>query len=229
MTAEFDKMMSMDPLGEAEKMTGLSYKDDKETMYLGMLFHMAKNNLVTDEMALRNDTHTGISWDDALAIYKDLGFVEVFSEDFVNHGFYDDEEPKTECYKVFWRNGFLLTAESYYNQSTVNSSKIYYNWVPAEGLESTYAFTSSGGFDWAEDDVKVWSGDHDAREGLRNIIDNLERNGEILDEWLFPPFLWLVNFMAKKDKDDSYKEENKRVIAQFPEDIQKAIKNGQHS
>lgn len=226
MTAEFDKMMNMDPLGEAEKMTGLSYKDDEETMHLGMLLHMAKNKAVANEMALRNDTHLGISWDDALAIYEDLGFVEIFSEDFVDHGFYEDEKPKTECYKVFWRNGFLLTAESYYNQSAVNSSKLYYNWIPAEGLERTYAFTSSGGFDWTEDDVKVWGGDHDARVGLRNIIDNLERNGEILDEWLFPPLLWMVNFSVTKDEDYSFEQENERLIAQFPEDIQKAINFG---
>lgn len=222
MTNEFDNMLNLDPLLEAEKITGQSYKDDEETLSLGMLLHMAKSKQVREELSLRNDTHFRVSWDEALAIYEDLGFVEVFSEEFVDKGFYKDEPDKTEVFKVFWRNGFLLTAESYSKQTTLNSSKIYYNWIPNDEKKAHH-YTSSGSYSKNSEDVLVWAGDHDAREGLRNIISNLESNGEILDQWQFVPFLWLLNFSVPGQDGYIFHEENQRVISHFPQAIQEKV------
>lgn len=228
MTNEFDNMLNLDPLLEAEKITGQSYKDDEETLSLGMLLHMAKSKQVREELSLRNDTHFGISWTDALAIYEDLGFVEVFSEEFVDKGFYKKDPEKTEVFKVFWRNGFLLTAESYSKQTTLNSSNLYYNWIPNDE-KSAYHHTSSGHYDKNSDEVLVWSGDHDAREGLRNIISNLESNGEILDQWQFVPWLWFLNFSVTKEENYDYRTENTRVISHFPAEVQGNILFGKRS
>jgi len=220
MTNEFDEMLNIDPLGEAEKITGRSYKEDEETLHLGMLLQLAKNSQVSEELSLRNDTHFGISWNEALSIYEDLGFQEIFSEEFSD--FLYPENPKTEVYKVFWNEGFLLAVESYNAMSTVNSASLYYNWIPHD-LKNSHRFTSSGSYDENSEGELVWSGDHDAREGLRNIISNLKGHGEILETWQFSPFLWLVNFSAKKQDDYSYKRENQRVMSNFPESIQERI------
>lgn len=222
MTTEFDDMLNTDPILEAEKLTGKSYKEDEETLHLGVLMHIAKGRAVSEELSLRNDTHMRVTWEDALAIYADLGFVEVFSEDFVDNSY---DELRTETYKVFWRNGFLLTAESYWDHKSVNSSNIYYNWAPNEDVERPHHFTSSGFYNTEAYDngEKIWIGYHDAREGLRNIISNLESHGKILENWVEAPFLWLLNFSVPKQEGYSYKDENKRVISKFPNSVQDAI------
>jgi hypothetical protein len=222
MTTEFDEMLHTDPLLMAEQITGKSYKDDGDTAGIGMLLHMIKAEALKEELSLRDDLYYGVNWVDANRIVAELGFEEIFSEDFSDDSFGRHVE---ETYKVFWRNGALLTLESYDNRDRINSAKVYYNWKPAD-FDDYYHFTSSGRFeadDWDDKSTWVWAGDHDAREALRNTLANLEGNGELLPVWKGAPFLWLLNFSVTRNDGYDYKAENARVISHFPQHVKDAI------
>lgn len=234
MTQEFDEILNFDAFTVAEKATGKSYKDDEETKLLGLHLFIQAAQRKKEELALRGDTYMSMTFVDFVRVTNDLGFTEIFSEQFTNR-FHPEE---TEERKVFWKNGILLTANSYHQ--SLNSAKVYYNWKPSsqpfptqeeieQGAGASHLFTSSGswhgfaskhGSDTPWEKL-VWSGDHDARDGLRNTLENLQSHGEFLGTWVHQPHLWFIN--NDKESDD-YQKINQAVIAQFPEEIQQAIK-----
>lgn len=239
--SEFDDMMNTDPLLAAERITGLSYKEDSETLKLGMLLTARLADKKEDELSIRNDTHMRISFDEAIEIFKDLGFEEIYSEAFDYTSPF--QESREEFFKIFWRNdGLLLFVDSYANSTSedgvrnysMNSANVYYNWVPND-VEGSFLYTSSGGFSIFRDgeriptreepidgDNWVWTGNHDARQGIRHNIARLEDNGTFLAQWKIQPFLWLLN-IEEQGNDDNYKGINERKIAQFPKHVQDAI------
>jgi hypothetical protein len=70
----------------------------------------------------------------------------------------------------------------------------------------------------------VWSGDHDAREAIKNNISLLYENGVFLEKWINVPFLWLVNYSETDDKNGyDYEEINKIKISKFPKEIREKM------
>jgi hypothetical protein len=70
----------------------------------------------------------------------------------------------------------------------------------------------------------VWSGDHDAREAIKNNISLLYENGIFLEKWINVPFLWLVNYSETDDKNGyDYEEINKIKISKFPKEIREKM------
>lgn len=202
-------LLSFDPLAAAENLTGKSYKEDDATSALGLLMHMEHGARKAEALKRGDDTHFGTTFADALRIYDELGFTEIHSREFAGR-------TTTERYVVMWRAGVLATVESY-NATSLNTTKIYYNWRPNEDVD-WWSYRASG---HARDGV--WVGDHDAREGLRNILSRLESAGEFLPVWVERPFLWLLSY-ADADADDySYADVNASTIATFPADVVSAI------
>lgn len=215
MTKQFDDMIHFDPLAAAEKLTGKSYKEDTDTVLLGMLLTQEHHKMKKDEFSLRGDTYYGMNFDDAVSIIKGIGFEEVFSEEFTSR--FSKDIP--EQFKLFWKNGFLLTLETYQG-TTVNSSTLYYNWEPYD--QKNFGKFMSSGHISLFDGKDILVGDHDAREGLLNTIDLFEQNGRVLSDWKERPFLWLINH-SKKSDDTNYTEENERVISLLPTHVQEKI------
>lgn len=215
MNDELENALTFDPLAEAEKLTGGGRWDENpDALALGFAFVQMNGEHKEHLLRENNDVSAGTTWEEALAIYADLGFVEVFSEEFKK-----DKYEHSDTFKVFWReDGVLLQAESFWSGKTVNSAKLYYNWVP-NTIEGSHKFTSSGSFHKDENDAYVWVGDSDVREGLRHKLTNFKENGEFLPQWKFQPFMWLVNYSVS----DNYKEENERITALLPEHVRKAI------
>ena len=221
----------------AEVITGKSYKDDEETSALGMMLLMGKNEWVKDEMDVRDDTWYSSPYSRSVRILGELDFEEIFTEEFDGH------HSHMETYKIFWRNGALVTLESYTQaggedkDKHVNSASLYANWLPLDGLERAWEFTSTGHwnhmtptYDDVEGDPWVWIGHWDLRTGLRDTLDRLYGNGKILPEWVEKPLLHLCNFGAEKvdhkEKDwmNAYDvREKARFDAVLPEHVKKAI------
>jgi len=192
-----ENTLNFDPLGGAEKITGKSYKDDEETAALGMLLHMSHNKKKQALLKDSNDTHYNISFDETLAIYKELGFEEAYSETFKSTAWYPDSEVVDEQYKVLWNpDGVLATVESY-NGARVNNTKIYYNWRPND-TKNFWQHTSSGHLT----DGDVWAGYHDVRDGLKHTLSQLRAHGEFLPTWEERPWFWLVNYSDERNKTD---------------------------
>lgn len=169
-----------------------------------------------------DDFDYSITWQDANRVVAELGFVEVFSEDFADASFGRESQ---ECFKVFWRDGLLLSLESHGGRRVVNSSNLYYNWKP-DVVDEWHKHVSGGHFyrgDREDESTWVWSGYHDSREALRRVIENFEDNGVFLPVWVDAPFLALANFGAKRVAGFDFKAENARVISHFPQHVKDAI------
>lgn len=226
MSGEFDELLRFDPLDAAEKMTGQSYKDDEFTLGVGMAMSMAHTETVRDELFLRNDTHLSGKFDYSVKIIEDLGFTEVYRTEFV--GRYSGAEQ----YRIYWRDGALLTIESFTwsddEEPSANSIKVYYNWRHTSS-EDRWHFTASGCFHRESYDAgdHVWIGDHDGRQGLRHILAQLEQNGELLSEWIERPFLWFLTYADSDVKDYDYKKITEDRIAALPEHVRAAITPGE--
>ena len=185
-------LMRMDPLGEAEKVTGKSYKEDDGTSALGFLMHLEHTARVKAAALAEGDTYYSIDLAGALAVFLDLGFEEVLLDEFEHEG-------RRETYRVLWHpDGILGTLESY-SVDGMNSAKIYYNVESTDSLDRTV--TSSGGYAVHEEGRKVWSGNHDARTGLRASIAGLRQHGRFLPKWVDRPHLWPITYAESRALD----------------------------
>lgn len=201
--------LSFDPLAEAEKFTGKSYKEDAETMRLGFALAMEHNQRKESLLTSAHDSHMNMNFADSLALFADLGFSEVYRETFAGRD-------TAEVYVILWHaDGILADCESY-GATRRNSAKVYYNYRFHDGTRPRWDLTSSGGMTG-----DVWVGYHDAREGIRHNLNALRAEGAFLPTWVERPFLWLLNYGEKST--DDYKDINAHKIALLPEHVRAAI------
>lgn len=202
-------VLNYDPLAEAERVRGTSYKDDEDTMRLGLGLAMIHN--ANKESLLRKaaDSYLNMPFADQLALFAELGFEEVYREAFTGSG-------GDETFVILWHNdGVLATCESY-NGTRRNSAKVYYNYRHPDGYPG-FHLTSSGGMRG-----DVWVGDHDAREGIRHNLDAMRAEGSFVAPWIERPFLWLLNYSESKGEYD-YDAINEAKIARLPQHVRDAI------
>lgn len=213
-----DNLLNMDPLGDAEKVTGESYNDSDKTMMLGLALHMEKTRAVREEMGLRDDTFYGSDFTSALRVLTDLGFKIIHEHDFFPAS-RDDEDARVERLVVMWRDGVLIKITSYMGTS-VNTLNAYYNWEANKDV-NPHAFTASGHMHWQSYDEgrKVMIGHHDFREGLRHYLGRLEDNGRFLSTWIESPSLWLGDYAQEREIGMNYQAVNEQVIATFPAEV----------
>lgn len=205
-------LLSYDPLAEAERVTGQSYKDDEATMRLG--FGLQVMHSRDKEAALREvrDSYFSMDLSETLALFAEMGFEEVLCDTFTGNG-------SAETFRILWNpEGLLATVESYRGTHR-NAAKVYYN-LAVRDSSDLWSRTSSGSM--PVDDV--WVGDHDAREGIRTNLDRLREVGDFLPVWIEAPFLWLVNYAETKDAGYDYAAINEERIGRLPEHVRDAIK-----
>jgi hypothetical protein len=219
--------LNFDSIAEAEELTGVSYKDDPAVGALGMALAMKHNKKKAQLLQDSRDTHFRITYDEALEVYKDLGFEEVYSEDFDDSARSFSQGYKDQ-YKVLWnQEGILATVESYGGKS-LNSSKIYYNWQPNEDEKNIFQYISSGhmaGGVNGDPNERIWVGDHDAREGLRHTLSVLRDHGKFLPQWRERPHLWLINYGEQPSEFDFdyYEKLKKEKVDRLPKHIQELL------
>ena len=220
---ELNILLKFDPLYEASKITGKNYKEDKETGVLGLQLHLHKNALKTRLLQGNNDTCFANTFEENIAVIEDLGF------ELQLQGKTQDTE--NDEWRIYYMPGYLLFCESFNN--SLNSGKLYFNYrVDTGGKEEArkqfweaVSGCSGGCLQSEKDDVFTQIADFDIREGLRNKILCLEENGEVLEQWLDQPFMWLLTH--KDIEVDGYDHEalNRDRMSQLPEDIQLKILN----
>lgn len=216
---KLEKLLNYDPLAEAEKDTGASYKESEFTQHIGFLNHLEHVTKKEEALFSANDTVLSNDLDRYLRIVQDIGFEAALALPFIGRPS-GSKKTYDERLFIFWKNGVLLVFDTYLEES-VNGGHFYYNWIPNDYKEGRH-YTSSGGY-YGEDPM-IWAGDHDCREALRFHIQRLEENGTFLPVWKNKPFLWLLHYMDTKDDDYDYEAINKERISMLPKEIQKAIK-----
>ncbi len=130
--------LRFDPLGEAERLTGESYKEDQFTSDLGLLLALEHNARKARLLTDTNDSYFSMDFIPTLDLYANLGFTEVYREEFAGNN------ENTETYVILWHpDGILATCESYASTSR-NSTKVYYNYRHNGVGYPGYGLTSSG-------------------------------------------------------------------------------------
>lgn len=207
MNDDIGSLLKFDPLSAAEHITGHDYKTDEGTMALGFLAAMTHNARKEEALTSSNDTRYSINWNDALAIFADLGFRELRRFGIVLNG-----EPET--YLIAWSDdGVLLYADSY--RGMLNSGRIHYNWQANDDVEDIWNYMSSG----QQQETGLIVGDHPIIEGLRYNLNRMRSNGRFLNPWKYQPFLWL-----NPNSEDDYKAATHRILAQLPDAVQAAVR-----
>ncbi len=140
-------LMKIDALSEAEKITGLSYKEDDITTSIGMFLHFEKNKKLRDCLASIDDTQFASSTDEYLRITGNFGFEVVLKEEF------KCERGTDHLYVLFMKElGLVIVFDTY--GKGVNGGSLYYNWSPNK-YTNRYSLTSSGSFYFPDKDGHV--------------------------------------------------------------------------
>lgn len=237
MSLQFDpelaEALAYDPIAEAEKLVGKSYKDEEAgdgVAALGFLM-MRRQREKTDALLLLNDDTNSFtqSFEEFTGVVRRLGFELVLEDEFQSQEWNPGDPTHTEKYTVWWRDGLLLTVESYsgFKQIGVNSAKFYGFWKADGEREDVWDVMHgcSGGLvkGWQEGEPYVMNLSFDCREGLRNKLAQLEAVGSFLSEWPEKPFLWLLTYMDSKAEGYDYRAITAERISRLPEHVRKAI------
>lgn len=218
---DMDKILHFDPLHEAEQITGKDYGSDKDTASLGFLLHLDHAERKRKALDGAGDTHFRTTFEQFYLLAVNNDFVEVYREHFNDVG-ESWSTGREETYLIMWRDGVLLTLESY--GESVNSAKIYYNLEIDNSGDEFYRPDGSGKFHWDsyEEGRHIYIGDIDVREGFLHHLNTLRAHGTFLVPWIESPFLWFVTYADSRGKYD-YKALNKKRINQFPDEVRDAI------
>jgi len=222
------RILRHDPLANAERMTGASYKEDPETIFLGLIGHIEHIQKKNEAMLEAGDTIFSNEIGRYKRIISEEGFEPVLCLPFSGRS-YGGEKPVAETFEVWFNrtNGILLRFDTY-GADHVNGGSFYYNWIPST-KDGPYV-TSSGGY-YETTVGLVWAGDHDAREALRLKIRMLRDNGRFVTPWLVPAQIWMSDYgfgnsiekLEWPERLRRYDEENERRIALLPVFVRTAI------
>lgn len=164
------------------------------------------------------------------------GFESIWVESFQGH------ECMEEQFFAWHDEKGILVIYDTYGRDKVNSATMYYcvkpnNWPP----EDFWQVTESGGFLNVDgsipnsmDDELVWLGSHDARNGVRHIIQRLEKYGTFLSQWVGKQNVWCCHYgdtnygewrfgKLTNKTFDYYKMVNEEKLSMLPKDVQTAI------
>jgi hypothetical protein len=242
-------LLSFDPLGTAEEMTGIELgSDSKEgemgaSVLLGMDLMHSKKAMLRRVLSERGDVHWNMSSDEYIKTIQGMGFDIVLQIPFKGRE-HDNGSRADEDYYVFWHDdGLLLTMDTFtwHNRDrSVNGASVYYNWAPSPDCKEWVQ--SSGRYVlYDEDDPskRIWSGDHDAREAIGFAIQRLRDNGKFVLPWYEAPYIWFTHYgdketiEAKLGKDHEWQagismrdQMSRERFGMLPQHIQDAISKG---
>ena len=213
------KALAFDPLNEAEKQTGKSYKTDNDTTMLGFELMQRNTQEINSLLKRCDDTIFSHSVDDYLRIVSDIGFETLV------HFYFESENEKSNQYFLFFHRelAILMVTDTYtiLEDETINRSDMYFNWRPNSDNRDG---TSSGHFHGFSYDKKesIWIGHNDSRLALRTQIEELKEHGTFVTPWIEQPFLYLVHHGDKNSKIpavDGCNPITKARIECLPEDV----------
>lgn len=214
MSKNIDDVLNFDALDTADKMTGESYKDNKDTARLGFAMFMENNKRKENMLQEMNDTYFNMSYAELLDMLESRGFERIFEEEF--------EGGNIHC--IHWRDGILLNSTSYRwsdEKVSVNDIKAYFNYE-VEDTSVPFSMPLSGCFDRDQYDRGnyVFVGNMDAREGFFYRLEEMEKKGTFRKIWTSRPVVMdLMNFAEAKGGNNEWDYR----VADLPESVRDAI------
>lgn len=208
-------ILNLDPLLAAEKVTGKSYKDDRQTALLGMFINQMKSKVVKGIRESERDTYYRIGWDEFKKLIVSRGFTIDFQQRFE----YEEGRPRPE--EIIAHRGFVLLHATSFTwtdsgEETLNGGSVYWQTVCNLSNIMGGQFRVSGGcvghldipgdYDYKkisdkslDKDRFIHGGSFDVRDGLFSCLDGIEAISTPIpiekDQ-----FIWCVNYAEDKVK-----------------------------
>lgn len=214
----------IDPLSEAESITGEEYKGSDKTVSLGMRLHLGKGEKMRALLNQIDDTQFSETVANYIRKVGKFGFEVVLCDKI-------RQSSDNEHFYILFNSalGVLISFDTHRwdarSEENVNGGHIYYNWLPAN-IENRYAYTSSGGYEesgQAAPNDLVWIGHHDCREAAITNIMGLQENGTLLKKWIKQPFFWFVAHDESKVKGYDYRAITYERYSRLPEYVKGQI------
>jgi len=210
--ADLHSLLHLDPLLEAEKLTGKSYKEDDDTQWAGFGIMRAKSKAVEQELSERGDTTFRNQLDRYQEIITGYGFEKVLELDF--NAAHDN---KPEKFFVYWHPYGLLLHFDTYQTYEVNGGNVQYCW--SSTAEDAWRYTSSS----SPLGDGLILGSHDCREATIFNLENLRTHGEFICPWPKLPFMWLLHHGDIKVEGYDHKSITDERIAMLPEHVRRGL------
>lgn len=233
--ADFDDILNYDPFLEAEKLTGESYKEDKDTEGVGFLLHIAHAKRKKEELALRGDTYWGMPYIDAVDVVLSAGFTPVWANAWTN-----EYGRKCQGVALWSEDGILVVMNG--TSGTIGHIHMEFNWRPTEpgDFSGLFKLPISGGLEHRGpgfDDIPgdPWTGVASVYgdEGFLHRLAQLRASGELLREWYITDDLLSVAHLGdyeNHDFEDGWhdviKDRIRKIVSEFAEPARSAIQAG---
>lgn len=194
--------LEFDPLYEAERVVGESYKNNEAVAGLGMLFTVTAARQKEALLKAAGDTTFQNKLDRYISIVKGAGFEQVLALPFQSsrEPYFGEEVNPPETLFVFaHREGMLLVFDTYRTDS-VNGSELYFEITVNEPGKWPSMTNASGEFtDYdrnnPENACSRFNGSFDAREGLLFHIREVRNAGTLHNPWENKnSWLWLNHY-----------------------------------
>lgn len=223
---DYGRLLNVDPLALAEKITGQSYKTDHETMMAGFALALNQNKRIKEAAEAADDYHYGIKFPNAVRIAESEGFKEVGRVEFKGKVWNEGDIAPDEVMLFMWHDdGLFLMLESYRGtgeDGSLNMGTVYFNWKCND--QNRPFFPKSSGSCEKVGDEYIHVGNRDVRDGLRYVCRELRSKGTILNDWVTCGWLWLLHYMDTKAEDYNYKQINAERYAKLPEHVRNTMK-----
>lgn len=207
---DINELHKRDPLAEAEKITGISYKDSDTVTLLGMSIMQDIQEKKKAAAHINFDSHFSMTLEEYIKVIERIGFKKIYEREF--EGTYS----KDTLFVYWFKEKSILLKFDSHGGDRINGGNFYYNIKPND--IGNFTARSSGGLRDG-----IWAGSHDCREAIKHHIEMLSEQGTFLTQWVESPFLWLLHYMDSKVKGYDYKAINKQIIDQFPQEVKDAI------
>jgi hypothetical protein len=235
-----DKMIHFDPLYQAEKLTGESYKESEGTQALGFAIMRQTSQFKKNMLAGMGDSYYSMPYKDYIRILKRLGFKVVLKYKFTRDKGEESEHQDVETI-LFHPEGVLVSVDSYtgLSEKTVNGADMYFNWQPNTDDVGILAMCRSSGhwkfpkeheddWDWFDPLQCVWIGHTDIREAVVHKFNLLKKHGTLIRPWVAKQHLWLVDgeqtkMVQEGDGKYSYDQFTEETKAKLPKKVRDVI------
>ena len=224
-------LLNFDSLSEAEKITGMSYKESHETALLGMALMHQNSEIKIKALKEMKDTFYSMTFKEFCTAIEDslFDFEKVWEDSYAikrykSEGIYQDEK---EVLYIDYSRGILVYANSF--GSKLNDAKALMQFeVKEENKLEAWEFISTGGFSKG---TNIVNNSYDAREGILYRLQCLDLCPFTtwLPVWEIRMHIWLLNSneVESNGKNFNFDKTILDKIKKFPDKVQEFIMRSQ--
>lgn len=227
------QLRDFDPLQTAADITGDQKLKDRETNLLGLGLAHLKHEQLNSELKKAKDVYRDMPFTEVLALLEEDKWEKLLDEDIP----FPENDPEfveycknvQDKFMIFWKNGILLTLDTYWGQRNLNTMKIYFE-LKAHGYPRLFC-ANGGSYCVAtriDENTAIWEISSGVDQGgFRVYLKQIQELGTICETWYKNPkhdrFIWLLSHGDTKDPNYDYKAINQNRLDKLPDHVVRAM------